>query len=428
MKGFLFWLLLVIPVLRLSAQGNPWFEDLQKAHDLVMDQAGHIFQYYPRDQWEEDYVALLDSSVTLSKNEIRVALMQLVAKLKDGHSGVWIRQMVMPTENTRWFPFLTYYFKEGLYIIAADKQYKEYVGSRIEKIGTWPEVKASGKLFQIVNGENEWSDQLKAPFMMIYPPIMQGLGFLNESGKLPLTVQLPDGTRTEVQITAKVFGEGLSAFFDQYQAPSAHSVRLDEKLGVEWPYSKWNFNPPYQVEYLEDQSALYLKLNVLRDPAGYSLQSTYKQFWSELEEKKAKKIILDLRNNGGGNLNNAWPFVFKVQKWLADNEEHQLVVLIGRRTFSAATAFVSMLETHTRAVFVGEPSAGRPNQTEGTNVFPPPVLESIAVDVLLSRGRWTHTHPLEDRQYLEPDVWVQESIDDWREGVDKALELALRLK
>ena len=36
-------------------------------------------------------------------------------------------------------------------------------------------------------------------------------------------------------------------------------------------------------------------------------------------------------------------------------------VITGRRTFSAAQTLASMLETHTSAVFVGEPTGSRPN-------------------------------------------------------------------
>ena len=43
-----------------------------------------------------------------------------------------------------------------------------------------------------------------------------------------------------------------------------------------------------------------------------------------------------------------------------DRDGH-LFVLIGRRTFSAAMNCASLLELHSKATFVGEPTGSRPN-------------------------------------------------------------------
>lgn len=409
------------------SQPHIWQEDLNRVHELVMEKSGHIFKDYDHKQWEDDYKALVENAKAKSKNEIGVALMGLISKLKDGHSGIWIREMVMPREGTLWFPIRMYYFEEGLYIIASDAKYADCIGLKVEGIGKLSESEVSKRLFEIANGENTYGDMFKAPFLMIYPPILAGLGIIEDERTLPLTVRLSDGSMTQIQVSSQPYSEGLGGFFDQFESPTTNSVRLDRKFNIEWPATKWGVQEPYSLAYLEDQAVLYLKLNVLRDPPNHSLMDTYAQFWDMVETKKVDKVILDLRNNGGGNLNNAWPFIFKINEYPNLNTKNKLIVLVGRKTFSAATAFMSMLESHTNAIFIGEPSGGKPNQTEGTNVFPPPVLDHIGVDVMLSRGRWTHTDPLDDREYLEPDIWIQESISDWLKGMDRPFMRALKL-
>ncbi|WP_299532792.1 S41 family peptidase [Ulvibacterium sp.] len=421
--------LLVLCTLGCRAQDKEWRGDLEKFYTLVLNESGHIFQNYDFRQWRNDYDLLLRQSDTMSKNEVRVALMALVAKLKDGHSGIWIRDMVFPGNGTKWFPIRMYYFEEGLYIIASDKKYADYVGGKVEQIGALSVSEVSRKLFEISNGENEYGDMFKVPFFMIYPPILAGLGILeDETAPLTLKVRLSNGSLEKVQVNAESYEGGLEDFFDEFQAPSSNSVRLDEKLGIQWPSSKWDVNPPYHLEYLEDKATLYMKLNVLKDPPNHSITDTYTELWEVVEKKEVDKLIVDLRNNGGGNLFNAWPFVFKLRQFPRLNKENKLIVLVGRKTFSAATAFLSMLETHTNAIFIGEPSGGRPNQTEGTPEFPPPSLEHIGVDVLLSRGRWSHTNPRDDREYMAPDILVVESISDWMKGVDRAFDEAIGLK
>lgn len=43
------------------------------------------------------------------------------------------------------------------------------------------------------------------------------------------------------------------------------------------------------------------------------------------------------------------------------NQPGKLFVIIGRSTFSAAMFLVGDLEEHTRAIFIGEPTGGKPN-------------------------------------------------------------------
>ncbi len=410
------------------AQSNPWQSDLEKLRELVMAKSGYIFQVYDQQAWVRDYDALLQSSSTMTKDEIRVALMVLIAKLQDGHSGIWIQEMVIPTEGVKWFPIRMYYFKEGLYVIAADEKYADFIGSRVERFGNLSVDEASQKLFEISNGENEYGDMFKVPFLMIYPSIITGLGLIDDPNVLPLTVRSADGSVHEIAVESQTYGEGVSQFFDRFEAPAANSVRMDAQASITWPSTKWSVDPPYRVDYIAERKTAYLQMNVLRDPPGHSLMDNYENFWRIVETKEVEKIIIDLRNNGGGNLHNAWPFVFKLRANAHLNQENKLIVLVGRKTFSAATAFMSMLERHTEAVFMGEPSGGRPNQTEGTPVFPPPRLEKVGVDVLLSRGRWVHTHPEDEREYLVPDIQIEESITDWMAGYDRVYQKALELK
>jgi len=411
------------------SQNNVWQKDLEELYQLVMDNSGHIFQYYNHDKWVEDYSVLLKKSSSLSKNEIRVEVMKLIAKLKDGHSGVWIREMVFSAEEkVKWFPIRLHYFKEGLYVIAADAKYSEFIGGKVERFGNFSESEASKKFFEISNGENKYGDMFKAPIFMSYPPIVKGLRLIDNIDSLPLTIKLSNGTTKQIQVTSQVYKKGVGGFFDQFESPSLNSVRLDRKLNIQWASTKWEIEPPYSLNYLEEKQILYFKMNVLRDPPNHSLMDTYAKLWDIVKNKKVEKIIVDLRNNGGGNLFNAWPFIFKIKEISRLNDAKKLIVLTGRKTFSAATAFMSMLETHTNATFIGEPSGGRPNQTEGSNVFPPPVLEKIGVDVMLSRGTWTHTNALETREYIEPDILIHESITDWIKGFDRVYNKAINLK
>ncbi|MEM9649444.1 MAG: S41 family peptidase, partial [Bacteroidota bacterium] len=193
-----------------------------------------------------------------------------------------------------------------------------------------------------------------------------------------------------------------------------------------WGKKRWLTEDLYVLEYMEVPKIAYLKLNQLRFPPDESKAKVLSEFWKIMDQKPVNKVILDLRSNGGGNLNNAWPFIFKIRQYERINTKSKFLVLTGRKTFSAATAFVSMLETHTNCSFIGEPSGGRPNQTEGIN-SKPPYLTHLGLDIVVSRGRWTHTDPLDTREFIQPDSIVVESFEDWMAGHDRVFDIAQKL-
>ena len=81
---------------------------------------------------------------------------------------------------------------------------------------------------------------------------------------------------------------------------------------------------------------------------------------------KTRRVIVDLRNNGGGDIN-TYPYLLQTLKSRSINKRGKLVVLIGRTTFSAAVHFAVDLKRGTHAIFIGEPTGGSPNHYSDTD-------------------------------------------------------------
>ena len=112
-------------------------------------------------------------------------------------------------------------------------------------------------------------------------------------------------------------------------------------------------------------------------------QTTYAEFRQALEKLKAqgmKKLVLDLRNNGGGLVSQAYrvansflgrgQIIFSqkgrldgtANAYRADNftpDETPLVVLVNRNTASASEILAGALQDHDRALIVGENTFGK---------------------------------------------------------------------
>ena len=87
------------------------------------------------------------------------------------------------------------------------------------------------------------------------------------------------------------------------------------------------------------------------------------------EERKLERVIVDVRSNGGGNNTTFPPLIHALQSTSIDRPG-VLYGLIGRATFSAAGNFVTVLQRDTKAILVGEPTGGAPNQYGGRETVP----------------------------------------------------------
>ena len=81
--------------------------------------------------------------------------------------------------------------------------------------------------------------------------------------------------------------------------------------------------------------------------------------------------MIDLRRNGGGNNYLVQPLIHAVLKSSLD-APGRLFVITDRGTFSAAQNCATRLERETWALFVGEPTGGRPNHFGDAEAFPLP--------------------------------------------------------
>jgi len=143
-----------------------------------------------------------------------------------------------------------------------------------------------------------------------------------------------------------------------------------------------------------------------------------------LDEQSVQNLVVDLRHNNGGNTFLYPELVRTIVHFDAAREDRKLYVLIGRNTYSAAVNFVVDLERFTRAVFVGEPTGGKPN-THGDES--PTVLPYSGMRFLLSSVYWQLSSPRDSRLWVPPGVPVPLTAQDYFANCDPALEAIRKL-
>ncbi|MEQ1492207.1 MAG: hypothetical protein ABL932_16815, partial [Terricaulis sp.] len=140
-----------------------------------------------------------------------------------------------------------------------------------------------------------------------------------------------------------------------------------------------------------------------------------------MEDASARRLIVDLRRNGGGN-----NFLFEAFRKRVErsrfNRPGALYVLISPRTFSAAQNATNRLERETFALFVGEPSGGAPNHYGDGQVN---AGATTGLTSLISTLPWFDSYPQDGRVWVMLDLPSPQLFADWRDGSDPALQIAL---
>ena len=184
-----------------------------------------------------------------------------------------------------------------------------------------------------------------------------------------------------------------------------------------------------------------IKSSIINDSIGYiainsmmgNVVAEFKQAFEELRIKPV--LIVDIRNNEGGNSGNSeqiTSFLIKQKqdacvsrKILVPETNHykgKLIVLIGINTFSAAESFALDLKESGNAVLIGSITGG--DTGNGPQNFTTKYGTSFRFPTRKPAQVSPKGFPMEGIG-IRPDFTVYQTVDDYLKNVDTVLEFAI---
>jgi tetratricopeptide (TPR) repeat protein len=408
----------------LNLTATQWREDLKYLASELPKRHKNLFHTMTRAQFEAA-VGDLDARIpTLTQNQIAMELAKLVTMVGDGHTR--LVPLFEPTQRFRSFPVSIYVFKEGVFIQAADKAYSDAVGGRILQIGKVPVEQIITKLREYVPSENEMGLKNAVPLYIGSPEVLQALGFITDTEKVPFLIEKDKKTFTvEMQpkgLISEMIGKPVGLDWIDARQGAANPAPLWIK-GNQNGY--WGESGGYRYEYLKEQKILYIQLNqVLRTPEK-PLAQFFQEIVSFAKANEVDKLVLDVRQNGGGN-NGLVPLIVRpiIQLEKLD-QKGKFFVLIGRQTFSAAQNLVNALEKFTNATFVGEPTGSHVNMYGDARRF---TLPNSKMTVRASTLWHQDNIELDKRIWTPPHVAAPLTFADYSKNIDTAMQAILDYK
>lgn len=178
----------------------------------------------------------------------------------------------------------------------------------------------------------------------------------------------------------------------------------------------------YWYEYLESAQTVYFQYNRCVEMPTLPFASFLPQLLALIDSRPVAKLVVDLRQNTGGNSAILVPFINAVRARPALNRRGVLLVVIDNGTFSSGMLNAVNFQTQTQATFVCEPTGGKPNSYGEVQSF---TLPNSRISVSYST-RLFQTVPGDPPSVL-PDLPVEMSVNDLLAGRDPVLEAILAL-
>lgn len=384
-----------------------WQADLRVLAEELPRRHSAPFANITRAQWDSAVGSLERRLPALSRNQSLVELFRLVALLGDAHTNV----QPNPSLGLHYYPLELYAFEDGLFVRRADSAHADLVGAKVLRIGTASADQALSAAAGIIPHENEWWVRAWAPFWLMIPEMLDGLGLASDT-RVPLVIDRRGRIDTVVVTPAGQFSE------------SHGPVPIDMRRWISMRQAAaplWEQRPDQALWWtvLPDSHTLYVCMRaVVPGPRSGTNRGQWDEIFATADTARVARLVIDIRENLGGNGGlNRYPIQQILRRPALDRPD-RLFVIIGRRTFSAGQQFANLLEWWTQATLVGEPTGQRPSQYGDHR---PLVLPSSHLTVNISTVFHQAPNEFDERAFVPPAIYAPLSAAAYRTGVDPAM-------
>ena len=380
----------------LSAPGQT--KDLKRG--IISRGQKDFSKLYPPVTFDAAIASLKADIPKISDDEISLRLMELVASAHVAHNGV-----TSPGKDfDPHLPLRFYWYTDGLAVDAASQEYADALGARVVKIGDDTPEQLLAKFAPYINYENDSWLRFRVTQYLREEAVLRHFELIGPDGRVAITLEKPG----QLPFTVSV---GLA---DSMPTLIGLARGLHLPTPLYWSHPKQY----YWYQYMEDSQTLYIQYTQCENDPKLSFKDFTEQVLAEADAHPVKRVVIDLRFNGGGK---SW-VIDPLMSGLASRAKSigHPYVLIGPGTFSSALLNAIDLHEKLKATLVGEPTGGSLNIYGEVGYFVLP-NSKIVINYTTKYFEKKNAAPTA----LKPDILAPHTLVDDLAGRDAALEAAI---
>lgn len=382
----------LVPTLKLTPA--QWREDIAAFGAGMTKRHANAFAFLPKPKFDAEIAALQRDAGRLDGDRMYVHLQRIAAEIGDGHTAV------IPPPDRRVLPIRLERFGEDIRITAAGPGLEKALGARVTAIGRTPIAQAWRRALTL-------SPQAELPQLQD----ANALGFLRLGvtlhglGITPAREHAVFSLRDDAGRAFKLDIEGV--------APDQPAPRLQAAAGQRG-LADQNRGKDFWCQALG--TAVYCDWRSYGD-----LKARGAEMLALVDQAHATKLIVDLRDNGGGDNTEGYRWIVLPLKEREDlNRKGRLYVLIGAQTFSAAMNNAAQFQDLTAATLVGGTIGETPNSYQEPRQFRLP-NSHLVVRASTKFYKFRQSGP----NKVAPNHEIVPTWDDVKAGRDPVLDWVL---
>lgn len=378
-------------------------KDLNEFCEVLEKNQTHLYKEVPKHIFNAVKEEIKNNIPNLNDTGFYYELQKMAALSRDAHTFVnnppdsIIEENFIPLQishiNNKWY--LTASFGEA---------YKEYLSNELLEINGYT-IRDILKLSKpYISYENNTRLENRFTQKINHSDFLQHIGLINDINNIPLTLCDLKGNKIKINVKSYPWNEiANSQYISIYKQPE----------------TKPDSNKIYDF-FAIDNNTLFIRYNSSQEDSSYPLSQFTDELKNELKSKNYTKVIVDLRENTGGNYT-LFPPTIDMIKQLKDKQNFKLYTLIGSNTFSSGVIHAAQLQ-QAGAILVGTPTSGNVYGYGDTDDAVE--LTNSHINVIYSTEYKTLV-PGYTNDSLFPDIYVKSTINDYISGIDKEMETIL---
>jgi hypothetical protein len=398
-----------------------WIADLDTL--AVQLPARHVapFRVVPRERFQSAVASLRRAIPSLTPHQTVLGFTRLVAMIGDGHTSFFPSdQSAVPFDRS--YPLRLFDFDDGLYVVAAPHAYADLVGRRVVRIGVMSVDSAKAAVAPYIARDNDMELRYTAPELLVNAELLHAIGIAPSADQASFTFDGPQSPSVMLEAIP-------DTVIDRMKWKPANPALGDTAKSVSWtalfaqPWTIDHRRESYWFAERPQDRLLYFQYNTCWDQKDRpTFAEVVESMFAVLDQHADWRLVIDLRQNPGGEPRLAKPLLDGIFQRQNRGLFGPVLVLVGRRTFSAALTNAADLKRFPGAMVIGESPRGRPNNPSEGRSF---TLPNCGGEVSVST-EWVRRYPeLGSTPYLPVDIPVRMTFADWRRGVDAAYGVAV---
>mgnify|MGYP000264459525 CR=1 FL=1 len=379
-------------------------EDLTMFYETLKDSHPDLFANTPEETFLARKAELTEHLDTASDVEFLFGLQSLAALVGDSHTSVQVADSVVDQLNA--YPMVLSWRDGHWYLTTVPAEEQDLLGAEVTAIGGRSMAEVVETFGRVLSADNPVKLRRQYRQVCNVADYYAYLG-LAKAGE-PLALTLADGKTVSI-------------------APMPY-LSLGEaeivQLGAEVPQPATARQKCNYCALPLSGQVYYIQYNVCQEDPALPMEDFAAQVQADLEAGGYSRVLVDLRNNGGGSDGVIWPLLSVLRQEMDDGTE--VVGLIGEATFSSA--IINAVELQEMGIpLVGEPASGSVDHFGSVSGFSLPnsgiqigvSSKYIDLGTLLEAGLGAQVEP------LVPTVRVEQTLDDYLAGRDTLVDWLL---